>query len=90
MAGVLDSYGYWDDGTQLVTLQTQEEWKQSAKDQEQDSKIQQNYNDNVYQQGEIDRNTLINDIQEAQINEINEIISQITGGTTVDFDMGNW
>lgn len=90
MAGVLDTYGYQDENTRLVTMRSQEEWRQSAKDKEQDEKIKRNYDDNVYQQDEIDRNSLINDSQESQIYDLYEKIENISGGTITDFDMGDW
>ena len=90
MAGTLDYYGYKDDNTALVSAKTQEEWKQNAKDKEQDAKIQKNYDENVIQQDEIDRNSLINDAQESQINDLYTKIENISGGTLTDLDMGGW
>lgn len=91
MAGVLDTYGYRDSDTGLVTIKAQEEYKQSAKDSEQDTRIQKNYSDNIVQQDEIDWNSLMNDAQEAMINELNDKIEHITsGGTIEDLDMGGW
>jgi hypothetical protein len=91
MAGTLDYYGYKDEDTALINAKTLEEWKQSAKDREQDEKIKRNYDDNTVQQSEIDRNSLINDAQIAQINDLYEKIEHIpSGGTITDFDMGDW
>lgn len=91
MAGVLDYYGYKDTNTPLVDQKTLEELKQSVKDKEQDSLIKRNYDDNVTQQSEIDRNSSINDTQIAQINDLYDKIERIpSGGTITDFDMGAW
>lgn len=91
MAGALDIYGYQDNNTALITTKSQEEHKQSVRDTEQDAKIKYNYDENVTQQDEIDRNKLINDIQDIQINELNDKIEHITsGGTITDLDMGSW
>lgn len=91
MAGALDIYGYQDKNTALITTKSQEEQKQNARDAAQDAKIKYNYDENVTQQDEIDRNKLINDIQEIQINELNDKIEHITsGGTITDLDMGSW
>ena len=91
MAGILDYYGYKDDDTALINSKTLEELKQSAKNKEQDEKIQRNYDDNLIQQNEIDRNSLINDAQVGQINDLYNKIDNITsGGTITDMDMGGW
>ena len=90
MAGVLDNYGYNDDITKLIPYQTFDEAKQSKIDEEQNRKIEKNRTDNVEQQGEIDMNTLINDAQQAQIEDLEEKIQHISGGTIDDLDMGEW
>jgi uncharacterized membrane protein YhiD involved in acid resistance len=90
MAGILDYYGYEDTQTQLVTLKKQEDYRQSVKDKEQDEKIKQNYEENITQQDEIELNSLINDEQIAQINDLYEKIDNISGGTIADLDMGSW
>ena len=92
MAGSLDYYGYKDADTGLINSKTLEEYKQLAKDKEQDEKIKRNYDDNAIQQGEIDRNSLINDAQIEQINDLYRKIESIpsSGGTITNFDMGEW
>lgn len=90
MAGVLDNYGYNDDTTKLIPYQTFDEAKQSKIDEEQNKKIEKNRTDNVEQQEEIDKNTLINDAQQVQIDDLEEKIQHISGGTIEDLDMGEW
>lgn len=53
MAGILDYYGYSDTETGLVSTTQQAQMEQSAKDAEQDVRIQENYDVNVTQQEEI-------------------------------------
>jgi hypothetical protein len=91
MAGSLDYYGYKDDDTALISSKTIDKMKQSEKDKEQDARIERNYDDNLTQQSEIDRNSLINDAQIAQINDLYEKIEHMpSGGTVTDLDMGDW
>lgn len=91
MAGVLDYYGYKDTDTALISSKAIEEQKQTERDKAQDEKIKRNYDDNVTQQDEIDRNSLINDAQALQINDLYEKIEHMpSGGTITDLDMGDW
>lgn len=73
---ILDTYGYKDSAIHLTTRRQQDEEKQSEIDEEQSERIQ--------------RNTDVNDEQESQINELNEKIKHMSGGTVTDFDFGSW
>ena len=91
MAGSLNYYGYSDKGTQIVSVKSQEEAKQSQVDAEQDVLIKKSLDDNITQQDEIDRNSMINDQQVQQIDDLYNLIEDITsGGTITDLDMGDW
>ena len=91
MAGPLNYYGYSDKGTQIVSVKSQEEAKQSQVDAEQDVLIKKSLDDNITQQDEIDRNSMINDQQVQQIDDLYNRIEDITsGGTITDLDMGDW
>ena len=78
MAANIYSYGYGEDATPIRTQSQQEEQKQNGIDKEQDTRI--------------DENTLNNAKQDAQIQDIQEKIKDISGGTIVigDLDAGTW
>ena len=78
MAANIYSYGYGEDATPIRTQAQQEEQKQNGIDKEQDTRIEEN--------------TLRNAEQDAQIQDIQKKIKDISGGTIVigDLDAGTW
>ena len=78
MTSNIYSYGYGEDATSIRTQAQQEEQKQNGIDKEQDTRIEEN--------------TLKNAEQAAQIQDIQEKIKDISGGTIVigDLDAGTW
>ena len=78
MAANIYSYGYGEDATPIRTQAQQEEQKQNGIDKWQDTRIEENALKNVE--------------QDAQIQDIQEKIEDISGGTIVigDLDAGTW
>lgn len=83
----INCYGYNDDGTPMVSIAQQVESRQTRKDVEQDAKIQQNYEDNVKQQGEINAVSGDTSSQEASISELWSVVENLTGGVMVDINL---
>lgn len=92
MAANIYSYGYGEDATPIRTQAQQEEQKQNGIDKWQDTRIEENTKTNQEQTVEIDKNSLKNAEQDAQIQDIQEKIKVISGGTIVigDLDAGTW
>lgn len=92
MAANIYSYGYGEDATPIRTQAQQEEQKQNGIDKWQDTRIEENTKTNQKQTVEIDKNSLKNAEQDAQIQDIQEKIKVISGGTIVigDLDAGTW
>lgn len=92
MAANIYSYGYGEDATPIRTQAQQEEQKQNGIDKWQDTRIEENTKTNQEQTVEIDKNSLKNAEQDAQIKDIQEKIKVISGGTIVigDLDAGTW
>ena len=92
MATNIYSYGYGEDATPIRTQAQQEEQKQNGIDKWQDTRIEENTKTNQKQTVEIDKNSLKNAEQDAQIQDIQEKIKVISGGTIVigDLDAGTW
>lgn len=92
MATNIYSYGYGEDATPIRTQAQQEEQKQNGIDKWQDTRIEENTKTNQEQTVEIDKNSLKNAEQDAQIQDIQEKIKVISGGTIVigDLDAGTW
>ena len=92
MAANIYSYGYREDATPIRTQAQQEEQKQNGIDKWQDTRIEENTKTNQEQTVKIDKNSLKNAEQDAQIQVIKEQIKDISGGTIVigDLDAGTW
>ena len=92
MAANIYSYGYGEDATPIRTQAQQEEQKQNGIDKWQDTRIEENTKTNQEQTVKIDKNSLKNAEQDAQIQVIQEQIKDISGGTIVigDLDAGTW
>ena len=92
MAANIYSYGYGEDATPIRTQAQQEEQKQNGIDKWQDTRIEENTKTNQEQTVKIDKNSLKNAEQDAQIQVIREQIKDISGGTIVigDLDAGTW
>lgn len=92
MAANIYSYGYGEDATPIRTQAQQEEQKQNGIDKWQDTRIEENTKTNQEQTVKIDKNSLKNAEQDAQIQVIKEQIKDISGGTIVigDLDAGTW
>ena len=92
MATNIYSYGYGEDATPIRTQAQQEEQKQNGIDKWQDTRIEENTKTNQEQTVKIDKNSLKNAEQDAQIQVIQEQIKDISGGTIVigDLDAGTW
>ena len=92
MATNIYSYGYGEDATPIRTKAQQEEQKQNGIDKWQDTRIEENTKTNQEQTVKIDKNSLKNAEQDAQIQDIQEKIKDISGGTIVigDLDAGTW
>ena len=92
MAANIYSYGYGEDATPIRTQAQQEEQKQNGIDKWQDTRIEENTKTNQEQTVKIDKNSLKNAEQDAQILVIQEQIKDISGGTIVigDLDAGTW
>ena len=92
MAANIYSYGYGEDATPIRTQAQQEEQKQNGIDKWQDTRIEENTKTNQEQTVKIDKNSLKNAEQDAQIKVIQEKIKDISGGTIVigDLDAGTW
>ena len=92
MAANIYSYGYGEDATPIRTQAQQEEQKQNGIDKWQDTRIEENTKTNQEQTVKIDKNSLKNAEQDAQIQVIQEKIKDISGGTIVidDLDAGTW
>lgn len=92
MAANIYSYGYGEDATPIRTQAQQEEQKQNGIDKWQDTRIEKNTKTNQEQTVKIDENSLKNAEQDAQIQDIQEKIKVISGGTIVigDLDAGTW
>ena len=92
MAANIYSYGYGEDATPIRTQAQQEEQKQNGIDKWQDTRIEENTKTNQEQTVKIDKNALKNAEQDAQIQDIQEKIKDISGGTIVigDLDAGTW
>ena len=92
MAANIYSYGYGEDATPIRTQAQQEEQKQNGIDKWQDTRIEENTKANQEQTVKIDKNSLKNAEQDAQIQVIQEQIKDISGGTIVigDLDAGTW
>ena len=92
MATNIYSYGYGEDATPIRTQAQQEEQKQNGIDKWQDTRIEENTKTNQEQTVKIDKNSLKNAEQDAQIQVIQERIKDISGGTIVigDLDAGTW
>ena len=92
MAANIYSYGYGEDATPIRTQAQQEEQKQNGIDKWQDTRIEENTKTNQEQTVKIDKNSLKNAEQDAQIQVIQERIKDISGGTIVigDLDAGTW
>lgn len=92
MAANIYSYGYGEDATPIRTQAQQEEQKQNGIDKWQDTRIEENTKTNQEQTVKIDKNSLKNAEQDAQIQDIQEKIKDISGGTIVigDLDAGTW
>ena len=92
MAANIYSYGYGEDATPIRTQAQQEEQKQNGIDKWQDTRIEENTKTNQEQTVKIDANALKNAEQDAQIQDIQEKIKDISGGTIVigDLDAGTW
>ena len=92
MATNIYSYGYGEDATPIRTQAQQEEQKQNGIDKWQDTRIEENAKTNQEQTVKIDKNSLKNAEQDAQIQVIQELIKDISGGTIVigDLDAGTW
>ena len=92
MAANIYSYGYGEDATPIRTQAQQEEQKQNGIDKWQDTRIEENTKTNQEQTVKIDKNSLKNAEQDAQIKVIQEQIKDISGGTIVigDLDAGTW
>lgn len=86
------SYGYGEDATPLVSCKQQKQEKQDGVDKAQDARIEENTKTNQEQTVKIDENALKNEEQDAQIQDIQEKIKDISGGTIVigDLDAGTW
>lgn len=85
MAANIYSYGYGEDATPIRTQAQQEEQKQNGIDKWQDTRIEENTKTNQEQTVKIDE-------QDAQIQDIQKKIKDISGGTIVigDIDAGTW
>lgn len=92
MAANIYSYGYGEDATPIRTQAQQEEQKQNGIDKWQDTRIEENTKTNQEQTVKIDKNSLKNAEQDAQIQDIQEKIKDISGGTIVisNLDAGTW
>ena len=92
MATNIYSYGYGEDATPIRTQAQQEEQKQNGIDKWQDTRIEENTKTNQKQTVKIDENALKNVEQDAQIQDIQKKIKDISGGTIVigDLDAGTW
>ena len=92
MATNIYSYGYGEDATPIRTQAQQEEQKQNGIDKWQDTRIEENTKTNQEQTVKIDKNSLKNAEQDAQIQVIQKQIKDISGGTIVisDLDAGTW
>ena len=90
MAANIYSYGYGEDATPIRTQAQQEEQKQNGIDKWQDTRIEENTKANHEQTVEIDKNSLKNAEQDAQIQVIQKQIKDISGGTIIDLDAGTW
>ena len=92
MAANIYSYGYGEDATPIRTQAQQEEQKQNGIDKWQDTRIEENTKTNQEQTVKIDKNALRNAEQDAQIQDIQKKIKDISGGTIVigDLDAGTW
>ena len=92
MAANIYSYGYGEDATPIRTQAQQEEQKQNGIDKWQDTRIEENTKTNQKQTVKIDENALKNVEQDAQIQDIQKQIKDISGGTIVigDLDAGTW
>ena len=92
MATNIYSYGYGEDATPIRTQAQQEEQKQNGIDKWQDTRIEENTKTNQEQTVKIGENALKNAEQDAQIQDIQEKIKVISGGTIVigDLDAGTW
>ena len=92
MAANIYSYGYGEDATPIRTQAQQEEQKQNGIDKWQYTRIEENTKTNQEQTVKIDKNSLKNAEQDAQIQVIQEQIKDISGGTIVigDLDAGTW
>ena len=92
MAANIYSYGYGEDATPIRTQAQQEEQKQNGIDKWQDTRIEENTKTNQEQTVKIDKNSLKNAEQDAQMQVIQEQIKDISGGTIVigDLDAGTW
>lgn len=92
MAANIYSYGYGEDATPIRTQAQQEEQKQNGIDKWQDTRIEENTKTNQEQTVKIDKNSLKNAEQDAQIQVIQKQIKDISGGTIVigDLDAGTW
>lgn len=90
MATNIYSYGYGEDATPIRTQAQQEEQKQNGIDKRQDTRIEENTKTNQEQTVEIGKNSLKNTEQDAQIQDIQEKIKVISGGTIIDLDAGTW
>jgi hypothetical protein len=90
MAGILDTYGYKESQTSLVTVEQQNEEKQNEIDKLQSAQIEANSVKNERQDGSIAVINSNDEIQDKRLGALEYQIQHITGGTETDFDFGNW
>lgn len=91
MAGILDTYGYKESQTSLVTVEQQNEEKQNEIDKLQSAQIEANSAKNERQDGSIAVINLNDERQNERLGTLEEQIKHISsGGTVTDFDFGNW
>ena len=90
MAGILDTYGYKESQTSLVTVEQQNEEKQNEIDKLQSAQIEANSVKNERQDGSIAVINSNDELQDKRLGALEYQVHHITGGTETDFDFGNW
>lgn len=90
MAGSIYTYDFDENGVSIVTQVQQEEIRQEGIDESQNAKIKENTDLNNVQTILIKENSDKNHEQDLRMDDLQEQIKHVSGGTITDLDAGTW